>query len=58
MYDPVGMEPARKVLDGVRFCTDAYEAAASYGRIFATLASGRQAWVYLHVPRRPSAAMP
>ena len=28
VYDPVGMEGARKVLDGVDFCTGAYEAAA------------------------------
>ena len=27
-FDPVGMEPARKLLDGVRYCTDAYEAAS------------------------------
>jgi UDPglucose 6-dehydrogenase len=27
-FDPVGMEPARKILDGVHFCTDAYEAAS------------------------------
>jgi UDPglucose 6-dehydrogenase len=28
VFDPVGMEPARKVLDGVHFCADAYEAAS------------------------------
>jgi UDPglucose 6-dehydrogenase len=28
VFDPVGMEPARKVVDGVHFCTDAYEAAS------------------------------
>jgi gamma-glutamylcyclotransferase (GGCT)/AIG2-like uncharacterized protein YtfP len=27
---------------------DSYEAAASYRRVEATLASGRQAWVYVH----------
>lgn len=27
-FDPVGMEPARKILDGVHYCTDAYEAAS------------------------------
>src|SRR5689334_9927320 len=29
---------------------DAYEAAASYRRTAVTLASGRQAWIYLHAP--------
>jgi len=29
---------------------DAYEAASSYRRVVATLASGRQAWVYVHAP--------
>jgi UDPglucose 6-dehydrogenase len=28
VFDPVGMEPARKMLDGVQFCADAYEAAS------------------------------
>lgn len=28
VYDPVGMENARKMMDGVQFCTDAYEAAS------------------------------
>ena len=28
VYDPIGMEPARKVLNGVHFCADAYEAAS------------------------------
>jgi UDPglucose 6-dehydrogenase len=27
-FDPVGMENARELMNGVRFCTDAYEAAA------------------------------
>jgi gamma-glutamylcyclotransferase (GGCT)/AIG2-like uncharacterized protein YtfP len=30
---------------------DAYEATFSYTRVAATLASGRQAWVYVHAPR-------
>jgi gamma-glutamylcyclotransferase (GGCT)/AIG2-like uncharacterized protein YtfP len=29
---------------------DAYEAADAYVRVSATLASGRQAWVYVHAP--------
>jgi hypothetical protein len=29
---------------------DEYEAAFSYGRVGAVLASGRQAWVYVHAP--------
>ena len=28
VFDPVGMESARKAMDGVQFCTDAYEAAS------------------------------
>lgn len=28
-YDPVAMDNARKILDGVKFCNDAYEVAAS-----------------------------
>jgi UDPglucose 6-dehydrogenase len=28
-YDPVAVENARKILDGVKFCNDAYEVAAS-----------------------------
>ena len=31
--------------------TDAYEAAFSYKRLAAVLASGRQAWVYVHAQR-------
>ena len=30
---------------------DEYEAAASYRRVTTTLASGRQAWVYVHTRR-------
>jgi hypothetical protein len=30
---------------------DAYEAAFSYERVAATLASGRPAWVYIHAPK-------
>jgi hypothetical protein len=32
---------------------DRYEAAFSYRRVVATLASGRQAWMYTHAPSAP-----
>lgn len=33
--------------------TDDYEAAFAYDRVMAALASGKQAWVYVHVGRTP-----
>ena len=33
---------------------DGYELAFSYRRVVATLASGRQAWVYVHRPDAPN----
>jgi gamma-glutamylcyclotransferase (GGCT)/AIG2-like uncharacterized protein YtfP len=37
---------------------DAYEAAFSYGRIAATLASGTTAWVYVNTPTAPDRLPP
>ncbi len=39
-----------KVTDAELASVDGYEAAFSYKRIAATLASGRQGWVYVHAP--------
>ena len=40
-----------EVTDGELAAADAYEAPAKYERIAVTLASGRQAWVYVFAPR-------
>ena len=39
-----------EITDAELAWVDAYEAAASYRRVEATLASGGQAWVYVHAP--------
>jgi gamma-glutamylcyclotransferase (GGCT)/AIG2-like uncharacterized protein YtfP len=39
-----------EVSDAELDSVDAYEAPFQYARVTARLASGRQAWVYLHVP--------
>jgi gamma-glutamylcyclotransferase (GGCT)/AIG2-like uncharacterized protein YtfP len=38
-----------EVTDAELLLVDAYEAPFSYRRVVATLASGRQAWVYVHL---------
>ncbi|MDP2318220.1 MAG: gamma-glutamylcyclotransferase family protein [Acidobacteriota bacterium] len=40
-----------EVTDAELASTDAYEAEFDYERVTASLASGRQAWVYVHVVR-------
>ena len=37
---------------------DEYEAEFSYKRVAVTLASGRQAWVYMHAPGAPGSSPP
>ena len=44
---------ALEVSDAELAGADAYEAAFSYRRRAVTLASGRQAWVYVHAPGGP-----
>ena len=47
----VGM--AFEITDAELAGVDAYELPFSYERVVAALASGRQAWVYVHTPRAP-----
>ena len=42
---------AFEVTDAELASVDRYEAPFSYARVRATLASGREAWVYVHTPR-------
>jgi hypothetical protein len=42
-----------EITDAELDCVDAYEAPFLYKRVAATLASGKQAWVYVHAPPRP-----
>lgn len=42
---------AFEVTDGELASCDSYEAEFSYERVVARLASGRETWVYVHVPR-------
>jgi gamma-glutamylcyclotransferase (GGCT)/AIG2-like uncharacterized protein YtfP len=39
-----------EITDAELQAVDEYEAAFAYHRVSTTLASGKQAWVYLHVP--------
>lgn len=41
---------AFEITDAEFASVDAYEAAFSYKRVATRLASGRQAWVYIHAP--------
>ncbi len=45
-----------EVTDSELAAVDEYEHAFSYVRVSATLASGSQAWVYLHAPSGPRRA--
>lgn len=42
---------AFEITDAELLSVDGYEAAFAYERVAATLASGRQVWVYVHAPR-------
>jgi gamma-glutamylcyclotransferase (GGCT)/AIG2-like uncharacterized protein YtfP len=44
-----------EITDAELASADEYEAASSYERVAAMLASGRQVWVYVHTPRAPGA---
>jgi len=44
-----------EVTDAELALADEYERRAGYARIAATLASGREAWLYRHEPRRAGA---
>src|SRR5260370_24426374 len=45
-----------EVIDAELAPADRYEEPAGYTRIAATLASGKQAWVYFHAPPAPRAS--
>jgi gamma-glutamylcyclotransferase (GGCT)/AIG2-like uncharacterized protein YtfP len=47
---------AFEISDAELASVDAYEAPFFYARVSAVLASGREAWVYVHAPGTPSGA--
>jgi gamma-glutamylcyclotransferase (GGCT)/AIG2-like uncharacterized protein YtfP len=47
-----------EITDAELACVDEYEAAFSYKRVAATLASGTEAWVYVHASAAPDGRRP